>query len=364
DLGFTPQNALAMDIDPKLKGWPEPRVLQYYRDVQQRLEAIPGVRQIAFANLAPMDLATPRIGVAIEGQQPPPGREPLRLSFNRVSPGYFSVVQVPLIKGRDFSELDDSQKPAVAIINETMAQRFWPGRDPLGQRFRLVRGNDFGFEAAIGGATVEVIGVARNARYRSLGEEPEAHFYLPYLQNFDPARTLLVRTAGDPGPMIGRVQLELQAIDSDLPGFFSRTLEQHAGLALVPARMGAALAGIFGALALLLATVGLYSVVAYTAARRTREIGIRVALGANRRQILSLILGHGMRMVWMGCGLGIAAALALTRFLSALLYGVSPSDVPTYAAVAAVLIAVALLACWIPARRATRVDPMVALRYE
>ncbi len=364
-LGFEPGRVLAMDLDASGKNWSEERVTQYYRDLVRRVESLPGVERATLVNLMPADLATPRFGVEIPGQEQPPERGPLQISMNRIGVGYFEALRIPLVSGRDFRETDAGAAPGVAIINQTFAGRYWPGRDPVGQRFRLAPGSLTAADQMVSsGQWVEVVGVARDVKYRSLGEEPEPHMYLPYAQHFAAQRTLVVRAAGDPGPMIGAVQNELRAIDPELPGFFARTGVQHLGVAFLPARMAATLSLLCGALALLLAVLGLYGVVAWSVAQRTREIGIRMALGAARSDVLALVVGQGMKLVGIGIAVGLAGSLALTRFLAALLYGVNPTDPLVFAGVATLLAAVAAAASYLPARRASRVDPMVALRYQ
>jgi len=362
NFGFAPAHVLAMDIDTGLKNWSDGRATQYYRDVLQRVESLPGVRSATVVNLMPLDIATPRFGVIVEGQQAQ-GRDPIQVSMNRVGLRYFETLQIPLVSGRDFREDDRLDAPGAVIVNQTMVARFWPGKDPLGQRFQLAPGKAGKVDVMTGGKWVSVIGVARDVKYRTLGEEPEAHMYLPYAQHFAAQRTLVVQTAGEPGPMMQTVQNELRAVDPELAGFFARTAEQHMVLAFLPARMAAALSAGFGALALALATLGLYGVVAWSVAQRTREIGIRMALGAARGDVLRLVVGHGMKMVAGGVALGLVAAWALSRFLGALLYGVSATDPLVFAGFAMLLLGVASAASYLPARRAARLDPLRALRH-
>jgi predicted permease len=363
DVGFDPARVLAMDIDAGLKNWSAERAEQYYRDLTRRIGALPGVKSMTLANLMPLDIATRRLGVIVEGQEAR-AAEPLQVSFNQVSTGYFETLRIPLLSGRDFRETDAALAPGVVIVNQTMGARFWPGQDPLGKRFQLAPAKTGGFDTMMGGKWVEVIGVARDAKYRTLGEAPEAHVYLPYAQNFGAQRTLIVRVTGDPGAMISTVQDELRVVDSELLGFFARTAEQHMALAFLPARLAATLSSVFAALALALAALGLYGVVAWSVALRTREIGIRMALGAPLADVLRLVIGGGMKMVAGGIVIGLAAAFAATRFLASLLYGIGATDAPVFVGISLLLAAVALVACWVPARRATRVDPLVALRYE
>ncbi len=364
EIGFEPSRVLSMDIDAGLKGWNEERVAQYYRDVVRRVGALPGVQSVTLANLMPLDFATRRFGVVIEGYDPQAGREPLQVSFNRIGTRYFETLQIPLVSGRDFRETDAAGAPGVVIINQTMAARFWPGKDPLGQRFQLAPGKGGGTDTMAGGKWLQVVGVARDAKYRSLGEASEPHMYLPYAQNFSPQRSLILLAAANPGSMIAAVQNELRLVDSDLLGFFARTGEQHLVLAYLPARVAAVLSTTFGGLALALATLGLYGVVAWSVAQRTREIGVRMALGASRGDVLRLIIGRGMGLVAGGIVAGLAGAFALSRFLSALLYGVSATDPVIFAGLSLFLAGLAAVASYIPARRATRLDPVRALRYD
>ena len=364
ELGFEPRGALALDIDVQSKRWSMERANEYFREIQRRVERLPGVESVAFMNLAPLDTATRRTAVAIAGHEPGEGREALQLSFNRVSPNYFAALRIPLRAGRDFTERDDAARPAVAVINETMARRYWPGESAVGKTFRVLAADGGAIEAAMASSVVEVIGVAADAKYRSLGETPEPHFYVPYLQSFDGSRSLLVRTTGDSGPMLGVVQRELVTYDATLPGFFGRTLEQHIALAYLPSRMAGIVSGAFALLGLALTAIGLYGVVAYSVLQRTRELGIRMALGASKAQVLQLVLGQGMRLVALGAAVGCAAALGLAGFVESFLYNVPTTDPVSYAASAAVLALFTLLASWLPARRATRVDPIIALRHE
>jgi putative ABC transport system permease protein len=366
DLGFEPRGAIALDIELKSAALDDPSAQLFYRQLQERLHAMPGVESATFANLAPLDLATPRVGVHIDGQEPPPGQTSLKVSFNRVGLRYFETLQIPLLHGRDFTERDDPARAGVVIVNETMARRFWPGEDALGKRVRLAPESENRQIAGrnMSGDVLEVIGVARNVKYRTLGEEPEAHMYVPYLQRFDAGRTLVVRGTGNAAQLIPVVQREVETLNKDVRAFFSRTLEQHIGLAMLPSRMAATLSGIFGLMALLLATVGLYGLIAYSVAQRRREIGILMALGAQRSDVVKMILSRGLRLTAAGILAGLALAFAVARLIGSMLHGVSASDPLSFGGVTLLLIGVAVLACYFPARRASRIDPVVALRYE
>ena len=360
DLGFDPQNSLAMDFELKPLGWTDDEGERFYQEMVRRVGTLPGVRSVALANLAPLDLATPRISAAIEGHETPSGKDPMQVSLNFVGTQYFETVKIPLVSGRDFNDRDDGRSPGVIIIDELMAKRFWPGQDPIGKHFRLARS----LRTNLVDYPVEVIGVARNAKHRTLGEEPEPHLYAPYLQHYAAGRTLLVRSDGNPGAMIAVVQREVQNQNPAVQGFFARTMLQHIGLYLLPARMAAAISGIFGLLVLLLSMLGIYGVVAYSVTQRTREIGIRMALGARAGDVLRLVAWQGLQLVFLGFAAGLVGALVLTRFLANLLYGVSATDPATFVGIACLLAGVALLSSYIPARRATCVDPIIALRHQ
>jgi predicted permease len=357
NIGFDPNNAVALDVDLKPRGFSEERGQRFYREMLRRMTALPEVRSATLSDLAPLDTATPFSEILIEGQEPLAGEHGIRVSFNRVGPAYFETIGIALRSGRGFDERDDANRTRVAVVNETMAQRFWPSQDPIGKTFRLLRGNETP-------RFFEIVGVAREVKYRSLGEEPTPHFYVPFLQDYSPGMTLIVRISSDAGAALATIQRELQSQDRDVQGFFARTLIQHIGLAMLPARLAANFAGIFGGFALVLTALGIYGVVSHSSSHRTREIGLRMALGAQPAEVLSLILIQGGKLFGIGIAIGLAGALGVTRFLAGLLYGISPADPPTFTAVTILLAAVALVACYIPAQRAMKVDPIVALRYE
>jgi macrolide transport system ATP-binding/permease protein len=352
--GFEPENALAMDIDLKPKNLSPSEGIQLYENLIARIEALPGVQSVSLADLAPLDIATSMTAVNIEGYQPPPGQSSIRISSNKVGLRYFQTLSIPLLAGRDFDERDGNQASRVVIINETMARRYFAGEDATGKRFRI--GNEM--------LPVEVIGIAADVKYRTIGEDPAPHLYLPFLQNYSAGMTLLARTAGDPKPMLQSVQRELQVVDKDVQGFFARTLIEHMGFSLLPSRLAATLFGIFGLLALFLAVIGIYGVLSYAVTQRTREIGIRLALGARASDVFKLVVGQGMMIVITGVIAGTTLSFAVTRIFSSLLFKVSATDPLIFLIVSLALGAVAMIACYIPARRATKVDPMIALRYE
>jgi putative ABC transport system permease protein len=268
---------------------------------------------------------------------------------------YFQTLGIPLLRGRDFNTQDRADTPGVVIVNETFAKRFLPGQDPIGQHVSL---------NGVQGPWLEIVGLARDSKYITIGEAPTPFLYQPLTQRHESGMVLLVRMSGDPVLYIPAIRREVQALEHNLPLTNVRTLTELLGLSLFPARMEAILLGGFGLLALLLAAVGLYGVMSYSVARRTREIGIRIALGAERSDVLRLVLREGMTLVTIGIILGLIVAFAVTRLLTGFLSGISPTDPLAFIAIASFLTVVALAASFIPAYRATKIDPLIALRYE
>jgi predicted permease len=263
-------------------------------------------------------------------------------------------MRIPLISGRDFTDFDREKTTRVAVINEAMARAIWPDQDAIGKRFAIVSDP----------VLLQVIGVVGTTVVGQIGEDPQPVAYLPMRQQYSPFGTLVVRTNTNPEPLIGPVRAQIQPIDKNLAFTNAQTVQQILGQGLWAARMGAALLGLFGALALILASIGIYGVLAYSVAQRTSEIGLRMALGAQPRQVLALVLRQGMLLALIGATAGILVALPVARQAAGLLYGVSATDPLTYVGITLLLMAVALLACYLPARRATRIDPLVALRVE
>ncbi|HSE40511.1 MAG TPA: FtsX-like permease family protein, partial [Acidobacteriota bacterium] len=333
---------------------PEEKGKVFYKEVLSRISSLPEVESVALGDLAPLDIATGRSAVLIDGHQSAPGQPIFQLSSNFVSASYFKTLRIPLLSGQDFDETIENSKRLVVIINEIMAKRFWPDKNPIGQTFRLANANRL----------VTVIGVARNVKYRTLGEDPEPHVYLPFAQHYQDSMSIFVRTSGDPARLINSVQKEIRNVNPAVQGFFTRTLEQHTSFTMLPARIAAWLSGTFGFIALALALLGIYGTVGYSVAVRTREIGIRLALGAQPSQVLQWVLTKGIVLVCIGLAAGLIIAFAGTRLLARFLYGISPADVITFIGVALLLVLTAVLASYFPARRALRIDPASALRYE
>jgi len=324
----------------------------FFRDLVTRLDALPGVDSAALTQNVPLNIGgTSDTSGDIEGYAPKPHEE-IVLFYSSVTPGYFTTMGIPVLQGRAFTEADNADAPAVAIINETMAQRYWPGRNPVGGHIRQ------------GGRTLTVVGVVRSGKYLSLGEQPRAFMYYPLAQAYAPGMVLVVKTAGDPDAVLPAIRRVARGLNADVPLFDVRTIAEHLDIALFMQRLAATLLGLFGVLALLLATIGLYGVVAYAVSQRTQEIGIRMALGAGPGQVMRLILREGMALTLAGCAVGLLLAAGVTRVFASQLVGVDPLDAVSFGGTAIVLALVALVASWLPARRAARVDPLSALRCE
>jgi predicted permease len=353
--GFNPANAVALSFDVGLQGYDEGRGREFQRQVLERARATTGVRSAALVYNLPLSLNYNNSTIYVEGQAPSSSSDlPLAIP-NYVTPDYFRTMEIPL-RGRDFTEQDSKPESRVAVVNETFARKFFGTEDAIGRRF------NFGGPS---GPFWTVISVAADGKYESLGEDPKPAFFRPLLRDYNTSVTLVARSSGgDPQSLIATLRREVQQLDPALPLYEVKTLEEHMAVPLFPARAAAIMLGSFGALALLLAAVGIYGVMSYAVAGRTREIGVRMALGAARRDVLTLIVRQGMTLALVGLGIGLVASLAAARLLTGLLYGVSPGDPLTFAAVVLLLSLVALVACYVPARRATKVDPMVALRYE
>lgn len=356
-LGFDPDRVLSLTMDPHQIGYDEAHTREFYRQLEARARAFPGVESVALAYGVPMAGSVNAGIVTFNGQQTAACLQPPSLFFDNVDPSFFETMRVPLLRGRTFTESDNQTAPPVVIVNQTMADKYWPRQDPIGQQFILKT-------ATRPAQTMQIVGVAGNGKYLLIGEDPTPFFYVPLTQNHTSARSLLVRSSIAPAGLLTPLQAEVHKLAPDLPITEAKTMKQLLADDLVEFRVGAQVAAAMGAVGLILAVVGVYGIVSFSAAQRTREIGIRMALGGSAGDVVRLILKQGVRMVIIGLAVGVLAALGITRVMTGFLVGVSPSDPLTYATVIVLLTAVALLACWIPARRATRVDPGVALRYE
>ncbi|HWO01615.1 MAG TPA: ABC transporter permease [Blastocatellia bacterium] len=351
--GFNTENVLLMAFDLGREGYSEAQGRNFHRQIVERLGALPGVQAITIARDRPFGGGFQR-SVFIEGQEPAPGGRGVLVQTNNIGLKFFEAMQIPMLKGRDFKELDSATSPKALIINEAMAERFWPDADPMGKRLKLFGDQDYR----------EVVGVVRDTKYNSLTERRRPFMYIPMLQEYAGQFNLHIRTSSDPKTLVAAVRENVQSLDPGLTALNIQTLTERIDNSLGGERRQATTLGTFGVIALVLAAVGLYGVMAYTVAQRTREIGIRMALGAQRKHVLGLVLKRGLMLVSVGVVLGLGGAFALTRLLASLLFGVSALDPIAFAGTSALLIAVALLASYIPARRATKVDPLIALRYE
>jgi macrolide transport system ATP-binding/permease protein len=357
-LGFNPDHVLDLSIDVQQAGFDETRGREFYRQIDERIGALPGVVSVAQALSVPMGLISADDPVVAEGHPVEPGQQAPTVMFNPITPSYFETLRIPLQAGRRFTNADSETAPKVAIINQTMAKKFWPNETPVGKRFS--------FKGPTG-PFVEVVGVVQESKYKNVIEDPaEPFFYIPLEQGYEQFRTLHLRTSVPPETLAPPIAAQIHEIGPDIRvsqvETMSRALEGLNGFFVF--RFGAQLSGTMGLLGLILAVVGVYSVVSYAAAQRTHEIGIRMALGATPGDILKMVLRQSLGVVAMGVAIGLAAALAGTRALANLLVGIGPSDPVTFVAVLILLSGVAFLACWVPARRATRVSPIMALRYE
>ena len=357
DLGFDPRHVLNQSMDVSQQGYDEAHGREFYRAVEARVRSLPGVETVSFAYSVPFGYYNSSEYIESQDHPPAPGERRPTAGFNMVGPEYFQTMRLPVVRGRAFTPQDDERSRPVVIVNEILAKKFWPGQDPIGKRLRM-EGSDQRW--------LEVVGVTKTGNPQFIFEDPGPYLFAPIEQHYRPLRILQVRTAGDPEAMAPLIQKEIRALDPDLPVYDVRSMERVLqgpnGFFLL--HMGALFGGALGALGLVLALVGIYGVVAYTANQRTQEIGVRMALGAQRRDILRLVVGQGLVLVAAGVGVGLAASFGVARLLSNLLFGISATDPMTFVAVPLILGGMAILASYLPALRATRIDPMRALRQD
>ena len=360
DPGFRAEKVLTMTLVLPEARYPDRKArTPFYDELIRRVEVLPGVTSAAVVTDVPLTSSGNSVGVSIEGRADPASdRVPIVIT-RMISSNYFKTMSIPLLKGRELTETDKADSPPVAVISETTARLFWPGEEPLGKRIKV------GTPSSNDNQWLTVIGVVKDVRQYELGIEPKPQMYLPHAQNefFDP-RALVVRTNVDPLSLATTVRRTVWEIDKDQPVSDISSMEQVVSESVARQRFSMLLLGVFAGLALVLAAVGIYGVISYSVAQRTHEIGIRMALGAQRRDVLRLTVRQGLKLVIIGVLIGLAAAFLLTRIMSSLLFGVSATDPTTFAAISIMLMSVALLASYIPALRATRVDPMVALHYQ
>jgi putative ABC transport system permease protein len=341
-------------LDLESAGYEEARARTMMRTLNDRMATVPGVEAVAYGRVLPLSMNTSGYEISIPGHTPPGGKagDEFAVDANVVDEGYLDALRIPLLRGRDFARTDDMAAPRVAIVNERFVRRFFPNGDGVGATFRM------------DSSLVTIVGVARDARFAKLDEEPTPFLFLPNAQVWQSAGNLLIQTTGALEAASAALLREFATLDPSLPPPRITTMRQATAVVLLPQRVAAAVTGALGLVGLLLAAVGLYGVLAFSTAQRTREIGVRLALGASRGGIMRLVLGDGVRLAGAGVAVGLMLAFLATRALRPFLFGVNPMDPLTFVAMSATLGGVAMLATWLPARRAARVDPMRSMREE
>ena len=356
DPGFSATNRLTMNLALPTQKYRLQEVNTFYDQLFERVRNLPGVISVAGISPLPLSNSNVSLEVLIEGAPIVPLVDRPNVGVRIVTPGYFQTMSIPILKGRSFNEQDRSNTPNVIVVNEALARRYWPNQDVIGKRLSVDEED---------GKQVwrEVVGVVGNVKHKALEIDPMPEAYFPYRQNPENFMTLVVHTTSDPASMVAAIRNQVLSIDKDQPISDVMTMEQRLAKAVASTRFVMSLLGIFSILALGLAAIGIYGVMSYLVTQRTQEIGVRMALGAQKRQVLKLVVGKGMALAVTGIALGLVASLALTRLMRSLLFEVTPTDWVTLAVASIVLLTVALLACYIPALRATKVDPLIALRY-
>lgn len=355
DIGFDPKNTLVAGLRVGMHGYTEAKAMVFYRQLRNNLKDLPGVESVGLCTWFPLGFeGGPGMGVDVEGYDRRP-TEDTSVSYSIISPGYFKTMRIPMIEGRDFTDQDDGRAPGAAIINETMAKRFWPGQNPVGRKFRFWGGQK----------EVTVVGIVKAGKYRTLNEPPREYLYLPYQQGvWDMNLGVVIRVPENPKAMLPVLRREVHALDGGVEVWAAQTMADYTEPAFLEQRIAAIFLLGLGLIALGLATMGIYGMMAYTVNQRIHEFGLRIALGAQTQDVIGLVLGRSMKLALVGIGAGLLGAAAVTRLLSSFLYGVSPFDPTVFFGAAILLGIVALIASIMPALRASRVPPQVALRYE
>ena len=355
NLGFNPDHVLAVDLSLSSSRYPEDRQqAAFFQEALERLQSIPGIQSAGATTGLPLTLSLSGSDFRIEGRPEPEAGKEMIISKRSVSPRYFGTLGIRLFKGRDFSDRDKSDAPAAAIINDELARIYFPGEDPIGKRISFDDRQSW----------MSIVGIIADVKQLGLDSSAKPEVYFPYLQVASPKMSLVVRTTSNPLSLAAAVKSQIQAIDKDLPIDNARTMQQLLAESVSGRRFNMLLLSVFAAVALVLAIVGIYGVMSYTVSQCTHEIGIRVAVGAQPRDVFRMVIGQGMMLAILGVAFGLVGALGLTRLMTTMLFGVEPTDPATFASIAVLLIGVALVACYVPGRRATKVDPLVALRYE
>jgi len=348
--GFSTSGVLDTAVNLTAAGYDAPRAQTFQDELLARVKALPGVESAAFARMTPLSYGSfSSSPIAVDGYQPPPEEQPT-VQYNEVGPDYFATMGIPLVSGREFTRADDEKAALVAVVNETMAARYWRGRNPIGERVQVK------------GRWMEVVGMAKDSKYESVRESPKPFFYVPLRQNFSRGAGLYIRTPLSPETMATTLAREVHVLDGNLALFEVITLQEQLDRSTSPQMVAVTLVGVLGVLALLLAAIGLYGVMSCAVSQSTRELGLRMALGAGASNLLRLVLSRGLALTAGGVALGTAVALGLTRLLGNLLYKVSPRDPLAFGSALVVMTIAALTACFLPAWRATRTDPARALR--
>jgi predicted permease len=356
DPGFGRDPSAILSLLLPANRFPEETGRVFEKRLTERLLRVPGVTAVGItSNLHLNTLNTQNMEINVDGMEPPEGRDSHMVDRATVTPGFFGATGIRILRGRNFDESDLPDSPPVAVINEALAEKFFPGADPLG---RMLRRSD------AGDRDLRIIGVAKTAKIRSLGEAPRPFVYVPFSQRYTTYLTIVAKTDGDAERATVDVLAAARELDPELWIWESRTMINYLGVVLLPARLSALLLSGFAAVALLLASIGLYGIVSYSVSQRSREVGIRMSLGADGGSVVGMLMGSGLKLVGMGAAFGVVASLAATPALANLLFGIQPTDVVSFVGMPLVLIVVATLAAYVPARRASRIDPVRALKAE
>jgi putative ABC transport system permease protein len=353
--GFDVEHTVTASVDLDLQGYDRARAKAFQKQLLARIQTFPDVRAASLTGYLPLSPSRSSGRIYVEGQPFTRRADLPDILINEIWPGYFEAMGIPLLAGRDFTMQDDKEEARPVIVNESFARRFWPGKSALGKRLSM------------GGPTEpywDIVGVVKDSKYWSLGEEPQPFVFFPMLRDGEGDVALIVRASGDPQILLNAIRHEVRRLDANLPLYGAKTMREHMRLSLFPLRAAAWLAGSLALLTLALAGLGIYGVMSYATQQRTRELGIRMALGAQAGDVLGLVMRQGAKLALIGLTLGLAGALMVTRLMTSVLYGVSATDAATFASVTFLLSLIALLACYIPARRATKVDPLTALRHD
>jgi putative ABC transport system permease protein len=355
DPGFESKRIELASVDLGLQGYDETRGRGFYKQLVDRISALPGVEAASIAGPLPLDAYSNGAHLTVEGYVPRYENERISVNYSTVGYNYFETMKTQIVEGRAFTERDDKDAPKVVIVNETLARRLWPSESAIGKRLKL------------GGANSpyrEIVGIARDGKYFLLGEPPTEYMFVPHSQGYEGKMTIIARTSGNPETLADAIRQEISGLDSELPVYGVKSMPKYLDRVLSGPKSIAGVATVFGMIALMMASIGLYGVMSYSVSQRTRELGIRIALGASNNSVLKLVLREGSLLVGSGIAIGLAATILVSRFLESFLYGISSTDPLTFVTIPVVLFLVALFASYLPARRAAKVDPMVALRFE